>query len=338
MDRELELAGAASLGGWLKWKKHHTLPVGTPCPNCGTPLDGPYCHECGQLGEEFNRSLLPLIWEVFESFFHADGRLLHTMPRLVLKPGQLTKDYIEGRRAAQVPPLRMFLVVMLIFFFVGGLQGHKNLIQLDTPKDAVSDPHVPADVKARVREATGARETPAGTAIGQWFEKRVKYASTHQREFTYVFEEWTHRIAIAMLPVAAAILSLLFVLGRRFYVFDHLIFSMHSLSFMGLLGSAGTLIGLVPVVGGIGGLLFFAAPVHLFVHMRGVYGTGVFGTLWRMLVLFILSCTALGVMMLAVLVIGLNEMEVAPEAKAPASAHGAPAKPTAPAVPKLKLD
>jgi hypothetical protein len=338
MDRELEIAGAASLGGWLKWKRRLTLPVGTPCPNCATPLEGPYCYTCGQLGEQFHRSLLPLVWEVFESFFHADGRLLHTLPRLIRRPGQLTKDYIEGHRAAQVPPLRLFLVVMLIYFFVGGLQGHKNLIQLDGPREAASDPNVPAEVKARLRETTAARETQAGTEIGQWFEKRVKYASTHQREFTYIFEEWTHRIAIAMLPVAAAILSLLFVLRRRFYVFDHLIFSMHSLSFMGLLASAGTLIGLIPVVGGIGGLLFFVAPAHLFVHMREVYGTGVFGTLWRMLVLFILSSIALGVMMMAVLVIGLNEMEGAPEAKTPAPAHGAPAKPSAPAAPKLKLD
>src|SRR5665213_3948709 len=98
-----------------------SLPVGTPCPNCATPLEGPYCHECGQLGEQFNRSVLHLITEAVENFFHVDGRLLHTLPRLVLHPGRLTTDYIEGHRAAQIPPLRLFLVVMLIFFFVGGL-------------------------------------------------------------------------------------------------------------------------------------------------------------------------------------------------------------------------
>lgn len=337
MDRELELAGAASLGGWLRWRKHPTLPVGTPCPNCATPLEGPYCHQCGQLGEQFHRSLLHLVWEAFENFFHVDGRLVHTMPRLALNPGQLTKDYIEGHRAAQVPPLRMFLVVMLIFFFVGGLEGHKNLIQVDGPAEAMTDANVPADVKERVREATAAREAQARSDIGQWFDKRVNYASTHQREFTYVFEEWTHRIAVAMLPVAAAILSLLFVFRRQFYVFDHLIFSMHSLSFMGLLASAATLIGLIPVVGGIGGLLFFVAPVHLFVHMRGVYGTGVLSTLWRMVVLFLLSCLALGVMMFGVLVIGLTEMEGAEarphDAKAPAAVHA----PKSPATPKAPI-
>lgn len=317
MDRELELAGAASLGGWLKWRRHRTLPEGTPCPNCSTPLAGPYCHECGQLGEQFHRSLVPLIWEAFESFFHADGRLLHTMPRLALKPGQLTKDYIEGRRAAQVPPLRMFLVVMLVFFFAGGLQGHRNVIHIGAPNDFKSDASVSPELRERLAKAERA---DSGGAVGLWFRERLSYAAAHPREYTMVFEEWTHRIAIAMLPVAAAILSLLFVFRRRFYVFDHLIFSMHSLSFMGLLASATTLIGLVPVVGGLGKLLFFVAPAHLFVHMRGVYGTGVFGTLWRMSVLFVLSSLALGMMMLTVLVIGLNEMEGGPQPKAPAAA------------------
>lgn len=334
MDRELEIAGAASLGGWLRWKKHHTLPVGTPCPNCATPLNGPYCHECGQLGEQFNRSLLPLIWEAFESFFHADGRLLHTMPLLVWKPARLTRDYIEGRRAAQVPPLRMFLVVMLIFFFVGTLDGKSNVIHINTPESASADPAVSQQVKDTLAKY---KTNEKDSAAAQWFKPRLLYATTHPREYTMVFEEWTHRIAILMLPVAAAILSLVFILRRRFYVFDHLIFAMHSLSFMGLLASIATLFALLPVIGGLGLLLALVAPVHLFVHMRGVYGTGIFGTLWRMLALFLLSAIALGMMMLGVLVIGLTEMEGAPEAKAPAPVHGAPA-PAKPNPTNIKVD
>jgi hypothetical protein len=316
MDRELEIAGAASLGGWLKWKKHHTLPAGSPCPNCATPLNGPYCHECGQLGEQFDRSILPLIWEAFESFFHADGRLLHTLPRLVLRPAVLTNDYLEGRRASQVPPLRMFLVVMLIFFFVGGLKGH-NEFRVAGP-EALKDPEVSALVKERtggavtidpVKPQAGIGGT--GDGFGAWIKPRVIYAAAHPHEFTLIFESWTHRIAVAMLPVAAAILSLLFVFSRRrFYVYDHLIFAMHSLSFMGLLASAQSLIGLIPVVGTISGALILAAPVHLFIHLRGVYRTGVFGTVWREIVLILLSLVAFALMMGAVTLVGLSEMRM----------------------------
>lgn len=328
MDRELEIAGAASLGGWLKWKKHHTLPVGTPCPNCAVPLQGPYCHECGQLGEQFNRSLLPLIEEVLESFFHADGRLLHTLPRLIFKPALLTTDFIQGRRAAQVPPLRMFLVVMLIFFFVGSLKGH-NEFRVGGP-EALKDPEVAAMMNNRPEarkaiESSGiTMKSTTSDGFGAWIKPRVEYAATHPHEFSLIFESWTHRIAIAMLPVAAAILSLLFIFSRRFYVYDHLIFAMHSLSFMGLLGSAQALVGIIPVLGGFAGILLLAAPVHLFVHMRGVYGAGIFGTVWREIVLVVLSLVAFGAMMLAVTVVGLSELRVdSPGKSGSAVAHTA---------------
>ncbi len=104
--------------------------------------------------------------------------------------------------------------------------------------------------------------------------------------------------AFLMLPVSALLLALIFVLRRGFVLFDHLIFSMHSLSFQGLLISLTVLTGQV--------WLLWAAPVHLFVHMRDVYGTGVPGTLTRMFILFVLSTVAFTLLLLALIVAGLR--------------------------------
>jgi hypothetical protein len=92
----------------------HSLPVGTPCPNCATPLQGGWCHACGQKAEKYDRSIWHLIAEAFEGLTHLDGRVWQTLPRLILKPGQLTRDYLDGHRAVQIPPFRMFLVVLLL--------------------------------------------------------------------------------------------------------------------------------------------------------------------------------------------------------------------------------
>ena len=57
MSGELEAAALDSGGGFLRWKrKHADIPPGTPCANCQTPLEGTYCHNCGQLAEDFHRS------------------------------------------------------------------------------------------------------------------------------------------------------------------------------------------------------------------------------------------------------------------------------------------
>jgi hypothetical protein len=124
--------------------------------------------------------------------------------------------------------------------------------------------------------------------------------------FQLIMESWSERFAFLTLPVAALLLSLFFVFQRQFYLFDHLIFSMHSLSFVGLLISAATLLSMLS--GSWGRLLFLAAPVRLFVHMRGVYGSSVFGTLARMALLFVGSLIGFVLLMLGLVVVGLTSL------------------------------
>ena len=108
MSQEIETAVAGALGGFFRFgrRKEHIVPIGTPCANCATPLQGPWCHACGQLGEDFHRSTLKLVGEVFEGLLHLDGRMWNTQPDLFRHPARLTRASLEGHRAPQIPPLR----------------------------------------------------------------------------------------------------------------------------------------------------------------------------------------------------------------------------------------
>jgi hypothetical protein len=105
-----------------------------------------------------------------------------------------------------------------------------------------------------------------------------------------------------MLPIAALMLSVLFLFKKNVYVYDHLIFSMHSLSFQGLLLSA---VFLLDLVAPWSFLLMLLAPVHLFKHMRGTYGTSRLGTLIRMFLLFTGSVAGFVFLMLGLTFVGL---------------------------------
>lgn len=308
MSEELEAAAADSAGGFFSRKPKHALPVGTPCPNCETPLEGPWCHQCGQKGEEFHRSIFHLITEAFEGLTHFDGRFWQTMPDLVRRPGKLTRDYLDGRRAPQIPPFRLFLVVVLLVFFTGGLGGGGTpVISSEQGKGAVlSAPGIKIGVTENA--PTPPTEIGAGdTDFDRWMEHRVRGALENPDAFGHSLHAWGHRLAVLALPIAALLLGLLFAFPvRRFYLFDHLIFSMHSLSFQGLLLSLMFLINLLPWA--IGDLLYLVMPVHLFAHMRGTYGTNVFGTLWRMGGLFVGSLIGGGLIMVLLMFLGLNEV------------------------------
>ena len=140
MSSELEAAAADSAGGFFSRKPKHALPVGTPCPNCETPLEGPWCHQCGQKGEAFHRSIGHLITEAFEGLTHFDGRFWQTMPDLIRRPGKLTRAFLDGRRAPQIPPFRLFLVVVLLIFFTGSLGPRDNSKLIST--DQIGRAHV----------------------------------------------------------------------------------------------------------------------------------------------------------------------------------------------------
>src|SRR5665213_4369100 len=47
MNPELETAPVDPVSRLLKWRTSRVSKVGTPCANCATQLEGPYCHSCG---------------------------------------------------------------------------------------------------------------------------------------------------------------------------------------------------------------------------------------------------------------------------------------------------
>jgi len=288
----------------------HSLPIGTPCPNCRTALAGPWCYACGQRGEKYNRSVWRLIVESVEGLTDFDGRIWKTFPRLIARPGKLTREYLDGHRAAQVPPFRIFLVVLLLVFFTGSLNISANRPGLkfadlnNAEVQKTLSPGDRADLQKGLQAFREKIKVPKATDSPSeaWMRSQLTKALGNQEAFKAALAEWAQRFAVLMLPIAALMLAALFVFKKGVYVFDHLIFSMHSLSFQGLLLSVVFLLGLW--VGWADALLWLA-PVHLFVHMRGTYKTSWYGTLIRMFLLFIGSSIAFSFLIVGLLVVGL---------------------------------
>jgi Protein of unknown function (DUF3667) len=93
------------------------------CENCATALIGGYCHVCGQRTHNPLRHFGHAVEEVFESFWHLDGRIFRTLRDLFV-PGRVAIGYLGGHRVRYVAPLRLFIILSLITFFVGKLTLH----------------------------------------------------------------------------------------------------------------------------------------------------------------------------------------------------------------------
>jgi len=88
------------------------------CLNCQTLLkpENKYCPNCSQSKLSLTQPFTQTASQVLHEILDVDGRLANTIKKLIFSPGLLSKEFIKGRRVSYTPPLRMYLVINLIFF------------------------------------------------------------------------------------------------------------------------------------------------------------------------------------------------------------------------------
>ncbi|HEV7159292.1 MAG TPA: DUF3667 domain-containing protein [Caulobacteraceae bacterium] len=332
MTKELEIAAAAAVGGLVAPKGGETP---THCRNCGAALAGPYCHACGQRADDHHRSILHLTLEVIEGMTHLDGRIATTLPALLFRPGRLAADYVGGRLNRHIPPFRLFLVSLLIFmlsleFVVNQGMGPvaeklsashasaKVNLYLDPARTAEaraaannSVAGVPADVAAEIGSDKDVRSALKGgrkdTPQTRWLREHLTRAVGNPQFYLTVVFEWAHRLAVLLLPIFAALLSLLYVYRRKFFVYDHLMVAMQYLSFCFLLWAV---IWLLPDP--VQGTAMFAGiiwtPTNLFFTLRGAYGSSFIGALVKAIFLWLSTLFAFLMLIVGLLALALGQV------------------------------
>ncbi len=88
------------------------------CLNCGAAIHGRFCHICGQENIEPKESFWHLVTHFVYDLTHFDGKFFSTLKYLLFKPGFLSHEYLRGRRASYLHPIRMYVFTSAIFFLV----------------------------------------------------------------------------------------------------------------------------------------------------------------------------------------------------------------------------
>lgn len=111
------------------------------CLNCQTPLDQEkdnFCPSCGQVNNVKKETAIGLVRELVEEFLHLDSKVMRSLVPLLFKPGYLTVDYNNGRRARYFHPVRMFLTLTVVFFIISGLTDKTSPSAKKEPQDATA--------------------------------------------------------------------------------------------------------------------------------------------------------------------------------------------------------
>jgi len=119
------------------------------CENCQASLQGGFCHLCGQNAHSPLRHTGHALEEVFESFWHLDGRVFRTL-RELLSPGRLANAYLAGHRVRYLAPLRLFVILSVLTFFVA-----QYVVHFAGPADLPAIPVPPGQASAPGNENAG---------------------------------------------------------------------------------------------------------------------------------------------------------------------------------------
>jgi hypothetical protein len=254
------------------------------CGNCGTVLVGDYCHGCGEKRVEAR--------DISVKHFAAEAageltsiehsKLWRTLRALLFKPGFLTVEYFSGRRSRYLKPLNLCLAIFAFHLFV--YTAHRQVSTYDIRQVVESQREIgeqwklkDADALPKVLERVAAR-------------KRV----TTEALYESINEKWNRYVSLSQIPqIILFALMLQFVYLFRRYFAEHLVFSLHFLSFTALtvamMWPLYFVLGLKPNVWNIlVALLKFMLDIfYLFVAARVFYKESVGTALLRAPVIFV---------------------------------------------------
>ncbi len=185
----LRAAGVARFGDALRATRRVLEPASPPsgaglpvpadgeaderhCSNCGEQLTGQYCYRCGQRDKHRLISLWELLRDLIGDLFEVDSRIWRTVLPLLFRPGFLTMEYLSGRRVHYTPPLRMYLVLSLVFFVVAGIGQD---IEIDgTAADGEFSVSITGDGEESTDDEVGEAAPAAGAVLSDEDREKLR--------------------------------------------------------------------------------------------------------------------------------------------------------------------
>jgi hypothetical protein len=266
------------------------------CLNCGASLTGSFCAECGQRDIPAYPSLRELFMDAVSEFSGWDGRVATTLEALLRRPGLLTHEFLEGRRAQYVSPLRLYLTASLVYFVLAASvpdvrlgSGKSAGLNVGVTKTADNRPLSRPERVGKAARASFEQETltqaekdaalkdiERAPALMQPFLRR---AVSDPGGFKRGLLETMPRMLFALLPIFAGIVAL-FYRGRKYP--EHLYFAIHLHAFIFLALGVSELVKFtrVPILVAIAGAIAVCwIPIYTTLAFRRVYGGSLVQTL-----------------------------------------------------------
>ena len=196
------------------------------CQNCGHFVADRFCPKCGQENTETRQPFHYLFVHFFEDFIHYDNKFWKTILYLLFVPSRLTKEYLSGKREKFVPPVRLYIFISFAAFFIPPILshfGHSSEGQLE--KGAKHNELIEENTSENTEDVSLDVDFP-------FIERLVLKAKKDGGK--KIIESYLHHFPKAIffyMPIFAFWLWV-FHNKKKWYYFDHGIYTLHYFSFI----------------------------------------------------------------------------------------------------------
>jgi hypothetical protein len=288
-------------------------PLLTACLNCGESFGERgerrrrFCPECGQETSVRAPTVGEFIQQFGGAYFATEGALWRSLKLLLLKPGELTAQYLAGRRKHFVLPLRLYLSISLLVLLLVRVAGSGSVeFKVGNPAEiAKENSNFTLELgggRAGMRGGVFFCESLPGW-LCQRIQRRVDIEPGKMLgEVQLMRERFLSNLGGAMfvlLPGFALWLKWVYR-NRHLRYTEHLVFALHLHAFWFV-----ALLLTLPGLGLLSALAVLSVPVYALIAMRRVYGGRVWPLLLRAALVSALYGVALGLALTGVALVTL---------------------------------
>lgn len=236
---------------------HSKIREDKTCLNCRHVVEQKFCPNCGQENSDSRKTFHHLFVHFFEDLTHYENAFWKTIRNLLFKPSTLTKEYLSGKRLSYLAPVRLYIFISFITFLLialfpnesnddvvidgKDLKNHKKEIPKNIFTGDLKDIEVGNDFNDFTKNVDSiqkhAPKEKKLDSFSYWMVQKLKYVVDHNskgeiiKKFTESFVHNLPKILILIMPFFAFFLWL-FHNKKKWYYFDHGIFTLHYFSFL----------------------------------------------------------------------------------------------------------
>jgi len=233
---------------------HSPIRKDKTCLNCRHVVEQRFCPNCGQENTDSRKTFHHLFIHFFEDLTHYENAFWKTIRNLLFKPATLTKEYLSGKRLSYLAPVRLYIFISFITFLLIALFPSHVTENLQKSEKDITTNLIKQDKKGieTFKEKTHfqmrsmkeidsiqkyGKPSEKYTDFEYWLYEKVIHVTEKNTKGEIIekfIESFVHnipKILFIIMPFFAFFLWI-FHNKKKWYYFDHGIFTLHYFSFL----------------------------------------------------------------------------------------------------------